>query len=228
MASARAEGARVLAGGCRPDDPELAEGYFYRPTVLDGCHRGMRVVREETFGPLLTVERFRTEDEAIALGNDTTYGLAGAVWSRDPGRAHRVAGGAAPRHGVDQRLRAVRPGGGVGRHEAVRQRPRAGSDRAARVPGAEAHLAQHGPGPRAVVHGLTGRGGRATSRAYRRPGTGKVRGNQAVRLHHRRRRVGGLRARQPAERGPVDAACWCSRPAGPTSAGTCSSTCRRR
>ncbi len=58
VASARAEGARVLAGGCRPDDPDLARGFFYRPTVLDGCHRGMRVVREETFGPLLTVERF--------------------------------------------------------------------------------------------------------------------------------------------------------------------------
>ena len=79
VASARAEGAQVLAGGCRPDDPELAAGYFYRPTVLDGCHRGMRVVREETFGPLLTVERFRTEHEAVELGNDTTYGLAGAV-----------------------------------------------------------------------------------------------------------------------------------------------------
>jgi betaine-aldehyde dehydrogenase len=98
VASARAEGARVLAGGCRPDDPELADGFFYRPTVLDGCHRGMRVVREETFGPILTVERFRGEDDAIALGNDTTYGLAGAVWSADTARAHRVA--AALRHGT--------------------------------------------------------------------------------------------------------------------------------
>ena len=151
VASARAEGARVLAGGCRPDDPELARGYFYRPTVLDGCHRGMRVVREETFGPLLTVERFRTEDEAIALGNDTTYGLAGAVWSRDAAPGAPGGRGAAPRHGVDQRLRAVRPGRGVGRHEALRQRPRAGSDGAARVPGAEAHLAQHGTRARAVV-----------------------------------------------------------------------------
>jgi betaine-aldehyde dehydrogenase len=98
VASARAEGARVLAGGRRPDDPDLARGFFYRPTVLDGCHRAMRVVREETFGPILTVERFSTEDEAIALGNDTTYGLAGAVWSADTARAHRVA--AALRHGT--------------------------------------------------------------------------------------------------------------------------------
>ncbi|HEY0813506.1 MAG TPA: aldehyde dehydrogenase family protein [Pseudonocardia sp.] len=98
VASARAEGATVLAGGRRPDDPELAEGYFYRPTVLDGCHRGMRVVREETFGPLLTVERFRDEEEAIMLGNDTSYGLAGGVWSTDTARAHRVA--AALRHGT--------------------------------------------------------------------------------------------------------------------------------
>jgi betaine-aldehyde dehydrogenase len=98
VASARAEGARVLAGGCRPDDPELANGYFYRPTVLDGCRREMRVVREETFGPLLTVERFSGEEEAIALGNDTAYGLAGGVWSKDAARAHRVAG--ALRHGT--------------------------------------------------------------------------------------------------------------------------------
>lgn len=98
VASARAEGARVLSGGCRPDDPALTDGYFYRPTVLDGCHRAMRVVREETFGPLLTVERFRTEAEAIALGNDTAYGLAGGVWTSDGARAHRVAG--ALRHGT--------------------------------------------------------------------------------------------------------------------------------
>nr|MBA3906795.1 aldehyde dehydrogenase family protein [Pseudonocardiales bacterium] len=98
VASARAEGAHVLAGGRRPEDPDLAHGYFYRPTVLDGCHRGMRVVREETFGPLLTVERFSGEEEAIALGNDTAYGLAGGVWSKDAARAHRVA--AALRHGT--------------------------------------------------------------------------------------------------------------------------------
>jgi betaine-aldehyde dehydrogenase len=98
VTSAQAEGARMVAGGRRPDDPALAKGYFYRPTVLDDCHAGMRVVREETFGPILTVERFSTEDEAIALGNGTEYGLAGAVWSNDTAKAHRVA--AALRHGT--------------------------------------------------------------------------------------------------------------------------------
>ncbi|MEU3726238.1 aldehyde dehydrogenase family protein [Streptomyces sp. NPDC031705] len=86
--SALAEGAVLRSGGSRPDGP----GYFYRPTVLDGCHRTMRVVREEVFGPVLTVETFRTEDEAVALANDTEYGLAGAVWTADQGRARRVAG----------------------------------------------------------------------------------------------------------------------------------------
>jgi betaine-aldehyde dehydrogenase len=95
---ALADGARLVAGGRRPDDPALAEGYFYRPTVLADVTRDMRVIREETFGPILTVERFRTEDEAIALGNDTEYGLAGAVWTSDMARAHRVA--AALRHGT--------------------------------------------------------------------------------------------------------------------------------
>ncbi|MGW1881045.1 aldehyde dehydrogenase family protein [Streptomyces sp. NPDC001970] len=88
VASALAEGAVLRAGGTRPDGP----GYFYRPTVLDHCHREMRVVREEVFGPVLTVETFATEDQAVALANDTEYGLAGAVWSGDPGRARRVAG----------------------------------------------------------------------------------------------------------------------------------------
>nr|WP_229805552.1 aldehyde dehydrogenase family protein [Microbispora rosea] len=89
-----AEGATLRCGGRRVD----GKGYFYRPTVLDDCHRGMRVVREESFGPVLTVERFSGEDEAVALGNDTDYGLAGAVWTTDAGKAQRVA--ARLRHGT--------------------------------------------------------------------------------------------------------------------------------
>jgi betaine-aldehyde dehydrogenase len=92
------EGAQVAAGGTRPAEPELASGFFLRPTVLTGCNRQMAVVQDEVFGPVVTVERFRTEEEAIQLGNDTSYGLAGAVWTSDAGRAERVAG--ALRHGT--------------------------------------------------------------------------------------------------------------------------------
>jgi len=86
------QGARLVAGGGRPTDPGLATGYYVRPTVFADCTREMTIVREEIFGPVVTVERFSTEDEAVALGNDTTYGLAGAVWTSDASRAQRVAG----------------------------------------------------------------------------------------------------------------------------------------
>ncbi|MFE1338056.1 aldehyde dehydrogenase family protein [Streptomyces sp. NPDC058733] len=100
VASALQEGAVLRCGGKRPEpcDVRPESGWFYEPTVLDACHREMRVVREEVFGPVLTVETFRTEDEAVALANDTEYGLAGAVWSGDTARARRVA--ARLRHGT--------------------------------------------------------------------------------------------------------------------------------
>ena len=98
VASARAEGATLVTGGARPDDPELQDGFFYRPTIFTDVRRDMRVIREETFGPILTVERFGTEAQAIELANDTVYGLAGAVWTSDAGRAERVA--RALRHGT--------------------------------------------------------------------------------------------------------------------------------
>jgi betaine-aldehyde dehydrogenase len=98
VGDAIAAGARLVAGGRRPDEPGLQAGFFYRPTVFADVTREMQIVRDEVFGPVLTVERFSTEEEAIALGNDTTYGLAGAVWTSDLERAGRVA--ARLRHGT--------------------------------------------------------------------------------------------------------------------------------
>ncbi|BBY22196.1 aldehyde dehydrogenase family protein [Mycobacterium stomatepiae] len=91
MAAGLAEGAVLRCGGRRPDDPRLRDGFFYPPTVLDECSSGMSVTQEESFGPVLTVETFTDEDEAVALANDTVYGLAGAVWTQDAGKAQRVA-----------------------------------------------------------------------------------------------------------------------------------------
>src|SRR5262249_47186591 len=85
------EGARLVAGGRVPADPSLAKGYFVEPTVFADVAPRMRIFQEEVFGPFTSVTRFHDEDEAVALANDSQFGLAGAVRTTNLARAHRVA-----------------------------------------------------------------------------------------------------------------------------------------
>ncbi|OBH40622.1 aldehyde dehydrogenase family protein [Mycobacterium mantenii] len=81
----------ILCGGGPPNDARLADGAYFSPTIIDGADPASPIAQEEIFGPVLTVNRFRTEDEAIELANGTQYGLIAAVWTTDLSRGHRLA-----------------------------------------------------------------------------------------------------------------------------------------
>ncbi|CAB4930578.1 unannotated protein [freshwater metagenome] len=91
--SAVREGATLVTGGGRASGSGLDEGYFFRPTIFSDVTPDMRLARDEVFGPVLVVIPFDTEDEALTLANDTIFGLASGVWTKDIQRGHRMARG---------------------------------------------------------------------------------------------------------------------------------------
>ncbi|MCJ2070913.1 aldehyde dehydrogenase family protein [Methylobacterium sp. J-030] len=116
--AAAGAGATIATGGACPAALRDTGGFYYGPTIVDGVAPDAAIAREEVFGPVLAVLPFDGEDEAVALANGTPYGLAGAVWTRDGGRGHRVA--AALRAGTVwvngyKTINVASPFGGFGR-----------------------------------------------------------------------------------------------------------------
>jgi betaine-aldehyde dehydrogenase len=89
--SGRSEGATLLCGGKAPEAASLARGAFLNPTLFADVRPDMKIAQEEIFGPVLAVIPFETEAEAIAIANNSLYGLSGSIWTRDIERALRVA-----------------------------------------------------------------------------------------------------------------------------------------
>ena len=106
VALARQEGGRVIIGGEAPADPQLASGSYYLPTIIEGLNNDARVCQEEIFGPVLVALPFDDEQQLIEQANDSVYGLAAGIWSRDFPR-DGAGGAAGNRHRLGQYLQSV-------------------------------------------------------------------------------------------------------------------------
>ncbi len=127
--SGNAEGARLLTGGSRPDGQAFAKGYWVRPTVFADVDPHMRIWREEIFGPVLSVSKWHSVDEAIRLANGVEYGLTASIWTKDIknalNTARRIDAGHIWINGVGPHYIGVPYGGmknsGVGREEGIEE-----------------------------------------------------------------------------------------------------------
>jgi acyl-CoA reductase-like NAD-dependent aldehyde dehydrogenase len=81
--SAKKSGAKLLLGGKRPNTPDTSDGYFVAPTIFGDCNNNMEFMREEIFGPVVGLIPFETNEEAVAITNDTRYGLCASIWTKD-------------------------------------------------------------------------------------------------------------------------------------------------
>jgi hypothetical protein len=130
----REEGAQVLTGGTRNLLPgDLAGGFYVKPTVFKGNNK-MRIFQEEIFGPVVSVTTFKDDAEALAIANDTLYGLGAGIWSRDASRLYRFGRAIQAGPGLDQLLPCLSGARRLRRLQAIGCRPRDPQDDAGSLP----------------------------------------------------------------------------------------------